>query len=85
MIELKKYIGRKVYIELEAKLDDKDPEEEDKVQGGSIYKTIDEIMESASEGDEFIEIEISKQFKALNQCMQVCEIRNGKVVRKSKV
>ena len=84
MIDIKKYIGKKVYVELEKKTDDTDKTEEDRLQGGSIYKSLAEVMESASEEDEFIEIEISRQFKALNQCMDIVEIRNGKIVKKNK-
>ena len=84
MIDIKKYIGKKVYVELEKKTDDTDKTEEDRLQGGSIYKSLAEVMESASEEDEFVEIEISRQFKALNQCMDIVEIRNGKIVKKNK-
>jgi hypothetical protein len=75
MINLKNYLGKKVYIELEKKTDDLDPEEEDKTQGGSIFKTLDEVMESASEDDEFIEIEITRQFKTKNKCLKIEEIK----------
>lgn len=82
MIDLTKYKNQKVYIELEKKTDDTDPEEEDKVQGGVIYKSLEEVMEVASEDDEFIEIEISSQYKAVNQCLGIVQIVDGKVVKK---
>lgn len=83
MINIKEYIGKKVYVELEKKSDDNDVTEEDKVQGGLIYKSFEDIMDVASEGDEFIEIQISKQFKTVNQCMAVVEVKDGKIIRKS--
>ena len=84
MIDIKKYIGKKVYIELESKIDDKDETEDDRVQGGLIYLSLEDIMASANENDEYIEIEISKQYKALNMCMDVVEIKDGKIVPKAK-
>ena len=80
----KELIGRKVYVELEKKSDDTDAEEEDKLQGGSIYKTIEEVLSSASDGDEYIEITIHKQFKAIDSCMHIVEIKDGKVVLPTK-
>jgi hypothetical protein len=83
MIDINKYKDHKVYIALESKIDDNDVTEEDRVDGGAIYHSLDEVMESASEGDEFVEIEISKQFKAMNKCMTIVEIKDKKIVAKS--
>jgi len=82
MIDIKKYKGQKVYIELEKKLDDNDPEEEDKVEGGAIYKSIEEVMSVASDGDEFLEIEINGQYKAMDRCMQFVKFEDGKIITK---
>lgn len=83
MIDINKYRNKKVYLQLESKIDDNDPEEEDKVEGGSIYRSLDEVMDVASEGDEYIEIEISKQFKTVDKCMAILEFKDGKLIRKA--
>lgn len=81
LTDIKKYLGKKVYVELEKRDEE---ESEDRVQGGAIYKSLEEVLETASENEEFIEIEISKQFRSVNQCMAVVEVKNGKIIRKVK-
>ena len=72
-MQLEKYIGKTVYIEVEPY--DKENETDEVIKGGEIFESLEDVKDNAVEGDEFIEITITKQYKALNQVFKMVEIK----------
>lgn len=70
MIDLTKYLGKKVYIGIS----EGDEDILDSVSG-DVLMSLDEVKESASEDDMFVEIEITKLFQAKNKVFDLEEIK----------
>ncbi len=71
---LKKYLDKKVYIELGTYVDETDETEEDTVQGGKIYESLEDVMSSCSEGDKFLEVNITGEYQALEKVFKMVKI-----------